>query len=97
MVGGAEAPRMVTGDRARVSDPSTSQWWTDVMVLMGSNRAPEIARDGSALPGWGRQGRAPDVAPYFFFAFFLVAFFFIVSPPSRSPRVPRWLIVSDSR
>jgi hypothetical protein len=56
----------------------------------------QIGRDGSALPGWGRQGRAPDWAPYFFFAFFLVAFFFIMSPPSRSPRVPRWLIVSDN-
>jgi len=30
-------------------------------------------------------------APYFFF-FFFVAFFFTVSPPSRSPRVPRRLV-----
>jgi hypothetical protein len=35
-------------------------------------------------------------APYFFFvAFFLAAFFFaaIVSPPSLTPRVPRWLVI----
>jgi hypothetical protein len=31
--------------------------------------------DGTALPGWGRQGRAPRVARYFFF-FFFAAFFF---------------------
>src|SRR5262249_48046048 len=45
----------------------------------------------SALPGWGRQGRAPPSAAYFFF--FLEAFFFfaIVSPPS-APRVPRLMI-----
>src|SRR5947208_5599785 len=42
------------------------------------------SRDGSALPEWGRQGRAPRKGAYFFF-FFFVAFFFIVSPPSRSP------------
>jgi hypothetical protein len=47
-----------------------------------------IARDGSALPEWGRQGRAPWKAPYFFFAFFFVAFFFIVSPPP-GPRASR--------
>ena len=32
-------------------------------------------------------------ARYFFLAFFFVAFFFIVSPPSLSPRVPRWLVI----
>src|SRR5215472_3914546 len=36
----------------------------------------------------GPTGPSASKGAYFFLAFFLVAFFFIVSPPSRSPRVP---------
>src|SRR5207253_10380442 len=56
-------------------------------LRVGSWRGRETGRrHGSALPGWGRQGRAPVSAAYFFF--FLEAFFFfaIVSPPSRPAR-----------